>query len=88
LILANYHTQMVEKDGDVWETSKLAVCHFSKLDWFHTVVLCAEAFQLKRYDVDNATPITTSIPLWNLMVAIAGWMRMNLPKIALYINIL
>ncbi|MFC7440728.1 hypothetical protein [Laceyella putida] len=49
----------------------MAVCHFSKLDWFHTVVLCAEAFQLKRYDVDNATPITTSNPLWNL-VAIAG----------------
>jgi hypothetical protein len=38
-ILANYHTEVVEKDGDVWKTSGSAVCHFSKLDWFHAVGL-------------------------------------------------
>lgn len=56
LILANYNAQVIERDGKEWIFPGLAICCFSKHQWFHTVLLYDEKFQLKQYYCNMASP--------------------------------
>lgn len=56
LILANQDVEVVEKDGDEWIFPGLAICRFSRQDWFQTVILYDEEFRLKRYYCHIASP--------------------------------
>ncbi|MGA9173391.1 MAG: DUF402 domain-containing protein [Thermoactinomyces sp.] len=56
LILANYNAKVVEKNGVEWNFPGLAICLFSKRDWFHTVILYDDQFQLKEYYCNIASP--------------------------------
>jgi len=56
MILANHHAEVVEKNGDEWIYPHLAICHFSKENWFHTVVVYDDQFQLKEFYTNLASP--------------------------------
>lgn len=56
IIVANYDAQVVEADGFEHVHFGLAICLFSKIDWFHTVILFDSDHQLKQFYVDIASP--------------------------------
>ncbi|WP_164491586.1 DUF402 domain-containing protein [Staphylospora marina] len=56
LILANHDAEVIEKDGRERIFPGLAVCHFSRRDWFHTVVLFDGEYRLKQYYCNIASP--------------------------------
>lgn len=56
LVIANVDVQVVEADGTEHVFPDLAICFFSKVDWFHPVILFDSAAQVKQYYVDIASP--------------------------------
>src|SRR5690606_19380837 len=56
LIVANHDAQVVEADGVEHVFPGLAICLFSKMDWFHPVILFDSKERVKKYYVDIASP--------------------------------
>lgn len=56
IIIANCDAQVVEADGDEHIFPGLAICLFSKIDWFHTVILFDLENQVNKFYVDIASP--------------------------------
>lgn len=56
LIVANCNAQVVEADGSERVYPGLAICLFSKVDWFHPVILFDSEERVEKYYVDIASP--------------------------------
>lgn len=56
LIVANQDSVVVEANGFEHVFSGFAVCVFSKVDWFHTVMIFDEQDQLERFYINIASP--------------------------------
>lgn len=56
LIVANYNPEVIESNGFLHTYPGLAICLFSKINWFHPVIIFDSAYQVDQFYVDIASP--------------------------------
>ncbi|SFI58583.1 DUF402 domain-containing protein [Thermoflavimicrobium dichotomicum] len=56
LIAANYNVEVLENGGEKWFFQGLAICVFSRHEWFNTIMLYDEQGNLNRYYCNIASP--------------------------------